>query len=327
MYHYSAYGLFLACEQPIPGLVVSADGARAESDIVVHLGRLPDWVERWSVARGEPFYASSFLDPDGVASQRIWETPHEAFLLSFSEGVTFVVERGGQAIWGIWDKKLSLDHATNYLRGPLMSFVLGLRGLICLHASAVVIDGRAVVFTGPSGAGKSTSASAFARKGFAVLTDDIVAISASGLEFNVQPGYPRLSLWPATAVVGAWVEALPRVIPDEDKRYVTLEGDNGSYHPIPAALGAVYVLDPRPAGSCAPGVEELQGTEAAMRLLANNCGSMRLSPEHRAREFEVFGQITNRLPVRGARIPREPGSLDRIYDLILRDFRASREEG
>jgi hypothetical protein len=319
MFHYAAFGLVLACEQSIPGFIRLPGGSVADLQIV--LGRLPRWAAQADVAKQAPSYISPFQNPDGIPLQKVWEFASSRFLLRYCDGVIFAVDHSVGTIWGKWAEDLSLDHAALYLRGSVMSLVLGLRGFVCLHASAALIDGRAAVFVGPPGAGKSTTALGLARRGFAALTDDIVAISAKGNGFSIQPGHSRLGLWPAPEVVGTWVEELPRIIADEDKRSFDLEARSGAYHASPCELGVIYLLDPRPSGTCPLGIEELATKEGLVKLLANNYGSGRLSRECRAREFEVLGKITSLVPVRRLRVPRDPGGLDRLCDLILRDSR------
>lgn len=320
MYHYTAYGLSIASKQPIPGLI-PLSGCTA-ADIHVQLGRLPDGFDERGVTLRTPVFSSSSLDTDGTPLQRIWETPSGHLLVHFSDGLAFLVDRVGREIWGKWNDGLPFEVVTQFLRGPIMSFVLGLHGYVCLHASAVVVDGRAVVLSGPSGAGKSTTALAFARSGFAALTDDIVALSRNRSGFNVWPGYPRICVWPVETVVGPSAETMPRVIPGEEKRYVSLDVDK-MYHPYATGLGAVYLLEPRAAGSCELEVESLAGAEGVVRLLSNNCGSERLSREHRVHEFEVLSQIVRQVPVCRVLVPRSPGRLDDLRDLLLRDFRSS----
>jgi hypothetical protein len=54
--------------------------------------------------------------------------------------------------------------------------VLSLQGDLMLHATCVVIDGRAFLFAGDSTLGKSTLAAGFALQGLDVFSDDIVRI-------------------------------------------------------------------------------------------------------------------------------------------------------
>jgi hypothetical protein len=88
-----------------------------------------------------------------------------------------------------------------YLLGPIMSMVAHQRGLLVLHASAVIVGEAAVAFMGMSGMGKSTIAAAFAARGHAVLSDDVIAISVdpSG-RASVSPGSRQLKLSDESAV-------------------------------------------------------------------------------------------------------------------------------
>jgi hypothetical protein len=60
----------------------------------------------------------------------------------------------------------------------LCSFLLLQEGGVLLHASAVVMRGRAWVFSGPSGSGKTTIASLAGRR--AVLNDETIALRPDG---------------------------------------------------------------------------------------------------------------------------------------------------
>ena len=75
-----------------------------------------------------------------------------------------------------WADALTDADAASYLAGYVLAFVLRLRGSVPLHASAVAIDGRALLFVGDSWAGKSSTAAAFSILGYPVLADDIVRI-------------------------------------------------------------------------------------------------------------------------------------------------------
>ena len=75
-----------------------------------------------------------------------------------------------------------------------MGLLLRVRGVVCLHASAVAINRRAIVFVGDAGAGKSTTAMAMGRLGYPIISDDIVPIYEDAGVTYAQPGYPRMRL-------------------------------------------------------------------------------------------------------------------------------------
>ena len=80
------------------------------------------------------------------------------------------------------------------LAGRIMGCLLRQRGYLPLHASAVCIAGKSVIFLGESGAGKSTLAAAFHSRGHDVLADDVSAVRASESGIEVLAGWPGLRL-------------------------------------------------------------------------------------------------------------------------------------
>jgi hypothetical protein len=71
-------------------------------------------------------------------------------------------------------------------RGAVRLLLGHLAGAVPLHASAVAIDGRAVVFVGGTGLGKSTLAAALCdRCGGSLLADDAVVIERRGDVYEV----------------------------------------------------------------------------------------------------------------------------------------------
>lgn len=84
-----------------------------------------------------------------------------------------------------------------YLLGSCMGALLMQRGILPLHGSAVVVDGKAYAIVGQSGAGKSTLAAAFASRGYPLMTDDVIAVTVSDTQKApvVYPSYPQQKLW------------------------------------------------------------------------------------------------------------------------------------
>ena len=57
-----------------------------------------------------------------------------------------------------------------------MGAILMQRKILPLHGSAIAIDGKAYAIVGDSGAGKSTLASAFLKRGYQLLSDDVITV-------------------------------------------------------------------------------------------------------------------------------------------------------
>ncbi|MDQ6421402.1 ATP-binding cassette domain-containing protein [Paenibacillus sp. LHD-117] len=82
-----------------------------------------------------------------------------------------------------------------FLLGTCMGVLLVQRGILPLHGSAVVIDGKVYAIVGESGAGKSTLAAAFARAGYPLMTDDVIAVALTDDAALVHSSYPQQKLW------------------------------------------------------------------------------------------------------------------------------------
>jgi hypothetical protein len=80
------------------------------------------------------------------------------------------------------------------LAGRFMGYLLRQRGHLVLHASAVAVEGKAVLFMGESGAGKSTTAASFHFRGHPVLADDVAALSLTESGVELHPAWPGLRL-------------------------------------------------------------------------------------------------------------------------------------
>jgi len=82
------------------------------------------------------------------------------------------------------------------LLGTVAGIVLHLRSLLPLHASCVVLGGRAIAFSGPCASGKSALAAALVRRGALLLSDDLLVSGDSGQSVQAVTGTTQLRLWP-----------------------------------------------------------------------------------------------------------------------------------
>jgi hypothetical protein len=311
------YGLRLAANIALPGLSPSFDSEVRDVEI---------WLKDWTTFPSripellDNFYRS-FHDADVQPNLRVGVLPGEQhFGFAYADGTRFVVDRRGCTTWADWSEKCTLEDACTYLLGPVMGFVLRLHGVVSLHASAVAVGDRAIALVGLPGAGKSTAAAAFACCGFPVLSDDIVALAGKGAQFLVQPGYPRVNLWPDSVrrLFGS-EDALPRITPTWDKRYLPLGQNGHHFASSPLPLGAIYILDSRESSLTAPIIEEVPGKEAFIELVANTYVNYLLDQDMRRTEFEVLGRLVSSIPVRRVRPSAEPSTVFNLCEAIAAD--------
>lgn len=316
---YSVFGLFLEANHPIPGLTPLETAPPLDS-VQVHLGNssgaatVPEGPEKIR-------YTSAYLDPSGEPALRLWEIADGAFLhLYYSDGMEFWLDRDGNNVWGRWPESASIEDAATYFLGPVLGLLLRLRGVTCLHASAVVIDGGVVAFVGCAGAGKSTTAAALARRGCSVLSDDIVALSESRGIFQVMPAYPYLSLWPESVeMLYGSADFLPRFIGTWEKRYLA-DGNGGVRFAAGAAqLRALYILGERSADP-APYIEAISAQSAFITLVANTYATSGLDSRMRAMEFEVLGRLVSAVPIQMIHSHQDPLRIDDLCRLVCKDL-------
>lgn len=266
-------------------------------------------------------HTSSNVAASGQANLHVGLFPGgEHFGFFYGDGARFVVDRRGCEVWADWPEDYSLEDACTYLLGPVMGFVLRLRGVVCLHASAVAIGDRAIALVGLPGAGKSTTAAAFGCAGFPVLSDDVVALADKGAEFLVQPGYPRVNLWPDSVcrLFGSQ-DALPRITPTWDKHYLPLGQHGHHFASSPLPLGAIYILDGRGETLTSPIIEEVSGKEALITLVAHTYVNYLLDQNMRRTEFDVLSRVVSAIPVRRVRRPADASAIFNLCEAIVRD--------
>jgi hypothetical protein len=119
-----------------------------------------------------------------------------------------------------------------------------LQGLELIHASAVVLEGRAVGFVAPAGTGKTSVAAHVVASGGTLLTDDVLALERIDGRLLAHPGPATLSIDSAElesmSSVGRARVGTP--LGQSDKRVLSTSVSRGS-----APLERLYFLE-RPVG-------------------------------------------------------------------------------
>jgi hypothetical protein len=321
-YRCSIYGLGVVANKTIPGVPPSPTAA---DDVRVSFGSLPSWLHE--VDQIETSYVTQYKDECGTPALRVFRVlDGKYYRFCYADRTEFVVDRNGFEIWASWIEPLTLEDTSTYLLGPIMGFVMLLRGVVCLHASAVAIGDNAIALLGPAGAGKSTTAAAFSDLGYSVLAEDVVTLDDRGNHFLVRPAYPCIRLWPSSVKALYGTEThLPRLTPNWDKRYLDLTQRPEQFQQKSLPLAAIYQLGERRDDPQAPSVEPLDRAEGMMSLVANTYATKLMDKQMRRREFEVLTRVLNNVPLRRVTPHTDPARIPELCDSIVSDFESIKE--
>ncbi len=170
---YSAFGLTLESEVPLPELIEST----GEPAVSIRFGEVP-------AKLADP------LDEGGFFQAR-----PGAFLLNIPDIARYLVNDGREIVIDPETSRDSVDIRV-FLLGSAFGALLQQRQLLTLHASSVQTPDGAVLFSGPSGMGKSTILAGLMQRGYPMLADDVTAVDCSTTEPPVAyPAFPRTRLW------------------------------------------------------------------------------------------------------------------------------------
>ena len=315
---YSVFGLLLRSNLPIPELA-PAPATSSDPVVNIHMNESPP-----ADSSGLQIltYTSEYTDPTGQPALRIWKTADGQFLhLSYFDGTQFWMDRGGTELWAQWPDNLTIEDTATYLLGPVLGLLLRLRGVTCLHASAISIGDRAIAFVGSEGAGKSTTAAMFAQMDCPVLSDDVVALTERQGAYYVFPAYPYLSLWAdSVTIVYGPEKKLPSFSANWDKRMLSLSANNLKFERKPIALAALFILGERDSLANSPRVEPLTPKEGLLSLVANSYATNLLDQDMRAAEFEFLGRMLRSVRVQRLIVHQDPTRIDRLRDVVLRSL-------
>lgn len=235
-----------------------------------------------SGASGEPLQA--WRPPHAPAHVRLYEDD-DGFRLWIDGGGWFGVEPGVPRITVPEDAEPVRREERTWGLPALLCFLA--RGDVPLHASAVEIDGRALLLAGPRRGGKTTLAMAFAAAGHRVLSEDLVCIRP-GRRPAVVPG-PAMLRVRHDVVDSLDLAAASELGRDEDRAHLSLEGERGTSAPVPVA--AIAFLHP---ADVEPRLEAVEGA-AAVRDLWSLSFNLPTS-EDRTRCFRAVGELASTVP-------------------------------
>jgi hypothetical protein len=190
-----------------------------------------------------------------------------------------------------WSPGLSGRCLEEVLLGPPIALSLAGNDVWCLHASAVMVNGRAVLFLGHSGAGKSTlGAYCEARAGLPRLADDILPCSRVGDVFSAHPCFPQLKVSGAPPCPPAVPESVP--------------------------ISGLVLLAPLPRHD--PVAIEAAGRASAIKALAEQTVAVGLFDRWlHARHLRFLSGLMSSAPTYVLRYPHDYGRLEEVTNAVI----------
>jgi hypothetical protein len=236
-----AFGLDLELALPVPGLGPGETDLTGR-DVVLDRAEPAELTAGWESS--ETVRLRQWNDETGRVEGALDTHPELGYRL-FAEGYgAYTVSPDGGVIrcappevedWS-WQRALI---------GHILPLTAVLHGIEALHASAVVLGGRAVGIVGASTAGKSSLAVNLVLRGAQLLADDVVALETvpDGLAVHPGPGVVSLRHAEAARLGEAAVARLGTVLGDDGEALRVLVPRGAG--PLP--LAALYFLERREA--------------------------------------------------------------------------------
>ncbi len=333
-HHYALHGLTLACPLRVPGCspasVPGAETVQVRYSRETRLESLPSsafpgWAQLSLSSAYDPRHDRGVVVSSRADHVGVWH------LLSFRHAVPaeFLIYPGLDRIdirWGRFPAESAPDSLpqdlASLLLGPVWGVLIRLRGRLSLHAGAVSMAGRALLFAGPSGAGKSTLLAAFAAGGTPVLADDQVVPSSGTASMTIDSGQTQPRLHPETLAHFGLAAAAP-VFSIGDKRYAEL-----AHVPLDAAVdggvpvAALILLAPRNSPDTEIGLDLLSPVHC-LNLLWENLypAFLPVRSGERAGLFMALGELARRVPCYRLRRPDNLARLPEVCAALSRLIR------
>lgn len=207
-----------------------------------------------------------------------------------------------------------------FLAGTVRALDLVLHEVFSLRAAAVRIDGRAVLLGGPSASGKSVLAAALARRGHALLADQLAPVVLTADGPVLWPTADAVQLWPPAAARLGMSELDAQIVrPALAKRsYRFGDGCTGD----PVRVGLLVVLSVA-SSTVAATSTSVDGGLSRIRTLAT--AQLHRAPAERRDPLAQFGWLAEMgaaLPTVSVTRARGQWTIDELVEVVERETAA-----
>ena len=244
----------------------------------------------------------------------------EGTLLRFTNLVDFVISSQLDSIEYYPEAATPAQTLRHLLLDQVVPRILGQRGKLVLHASAVILkENTGIIFVGDSGWGKSTLASSFHQSGKRLITDDCLLLSVENGEVFSVPNYYGVRLFQDSVKYIFKGHDSTTVAHYIDKKRVTLKDQDTPDTLSEVKLSAIILLGKpeQKAHSININIQEIKGASQMMTLFEQIFIMDICNKELASKLFKQIGKITEtKLPVYSIQYPREYKKLREVREAI-----------
>jgi len=247
----------------------------------------------FSTEKTEQKNQDGWLKTMPVRSDDDWITiakKENGFFFRFDEIADFEISADDKTIKGYSCEGVPDSTISHLFLNQIMPhLVSGIDKRLVLHASAVEINGEAVVFAGMTGKGKSTLALYLCQSGFPLISDDFLIVEEREGEMYALPSYPGVRLWENTLTnFYGTEESFPEVAHYTYKKRLRLEEKSLKFAFDSLPLRQIYILGDVDEDKMETSIQSVKISEAFFEMMEN---IFRLDPEDEKRHELEFNQL------------------------------------
>jgi hypothetical protein len=276
--------------------------------------------EEPALSRGDPSWLRHWRLPDGgmFCSCGVSES---GYVLRFYDMLDFHVSTENCRIRCAPTENIPASTVRHLLVDQVVPRLLGHRGNLVVHGSAVVIDGQAVAFVGESGMGKSTLAAYLHQQGHEILTDDCFSLKEDiSTGISLIPNYPGVRLFGDSSAEVLDNPSRYEVAHYTSKKRILLENAESQAH-LP--LSALFFLSStEDDNSQNVVISPVPGIQRIMKLVQCSFGLYGESSEELRTHFLKQGHVAKSpLAFMHLQYPRRYDLLQTVHQRILDTMR------
>lgn len=294
---YFSYGLNIDSYIALPNLVTT----QSQSNVNIRPGEV----------KNSDFYKN--FPPDKVISREnllFVRASKNAFCLEWRGLASCLIQNGSDVILEIEPSVKNKD-LVPLITGPVLAVLLHQRKRFVLHASAVNIKNRAVVFVGNKGYGKSTLAAYMQSRGHPLISDDLVPLSFANNSPETMPGYPQIKLFSdSIEAIGLTPSSINTINNSTSKSLISTTGD---FSVDPVKIGCIFILEK------SDGIEinKLNSVSAFIETLRNTYLSNYLGQtESLSSHFQQCEALINSVPLFQLKRPHNYQYMQFVHEII-----------